>query len=236
MRFEAIAGVRPSLGRAPCVQPLLASVPSTSLGSTRRSEGRRNRSELCATHVRRVAREVSYTLLVTIIMWSFFRASCRKRVAFKNSVDRQPSPPLSPAGFPSKEETRRSNRITSAGSRSLSALSRSSPDPPETHDAMPRSTAATLLVALAICTAAVGVSAQTHELHGSGTTNPSKFFWKVMDLMEERSRTPITMTYRAVGASRTTNPTNPTNPPPSPRHVASLFSRKSEKVHTFSGD
>ena len=68
---------------------------------------------------------------------------------------------------------------------------------------MPRSTAATLLVALAICTAAIGVSAQTHELHGSGTTNPSKFFWKVMDLMEERSRPSVTMTYRAVGASRT---------------------------------
>jgi hypothetical protein len=68
---------------------------------------------------------------------------------------------------------------------------------------MPRSTAATLLVALAICIAAAGVSAQHHELHGSGTTNPSKFFWKVMDLMEERSRTPVTMTYRAVGTSRT---------------------------------
>ena len=46
---------------------------------------------------------------------------------------------------------------------------------------------------------AAGVSAQPLELHGSGTTNPSKFFWKVMDLMEERARTPITMTYRAVG-------------------------------------
>ena len=67
---------------------------------------------------------------------------------------------------------------------------------------MPRSTAATALVALAICVAAAGVSAQHHELHGSGTTNPSKFFWKVMDLMEERSRTPVTMTYRAVGTSR----------------------------------
>jgi len=65
---------------------------------------------------------------------------------------------------------------------------------------MPRSTAATALVALAICVAAAGVSAQHHELHGSGTTNPSKFFWKVMDLMEERSRTPVTMTYRAVGS------------------------------------
>lgn len=67
---------------------------------------------------------------------------------------------------------------------------------------MPRSTAATALVALAICVTAAGVSAQPHELHGSGTTNPSKFFWKVMDLMEERSRTPVTMTYRAVGTSR----------------------------------
>mmetsp|Transcript_34660 Transcript_34660/g.83733 ORF Transcript_34660/g.83733 Transcript_34660/m.83733 type:complete len:886 (-) Transcript_34660:215-2872(-) len=39
------------------------------------------------------------------------------------------------------------------------------------------------------------------ELHGSGTTNPSKFFWQTMDLMEDRSRHPIYMTYRGVGSS-----------------------------------
>mmetsp|Transcript_21296 Transcript_21296/g.29548 ORF Transcript_21296/g.29548 Transcript_21296/m.29548 type:complete len:920 (+) Transcript_21296:49-2808(+) len=40
-----------------------------------------------------------------------------------------------------------------------------------------------------------------HELHGSGTTNPSKFFWRLMDLMEERAKLPLFMTYRAVGSS-----------------------------------
>ena len=35
-----------------------------------------------------------------------------------------------------------------------------------------------------------GVSAQPTEMHGSGTTIPSKFFWKVMDLMEERAPLP----------------------------------------------
>jgi ABC-type phosphate transport system substrate-binding protein len=39
------------------------------------------------------------------------------------------------------------------------------------------------------------------ELHGSGTTNPSKYFWKVMDLFEERAKIPLYMTYRAVGSS-----------------------------------
>ncbi|KAK3243897.1 hypothetical protein CYMTET_46472 [Cymbomonas tetramitiformis] len=40
-----------------------------------------------------------------------------------------------------------------------------------------------------------------YELHGSGTTNPSKLFWKVMDVMEERAKVPMFMTYRAVGSS-----------------------------------
>ena len=40
-----------------------------------------------------------------------------------------------------------------------------------------------------------------HELHGSGTTNPSKYFWKVMDMMEEQAKLPLFMTYRAVGSS-----------------------------------
>lgn len=127
-------------------------------------------------------------------------ASNRRREMLRKTSAAGARAPLSPAGFPSKEETCRSSDTPRARSQ---AFSRPSPDPPKTHDAMPRSTAATLLVALAICIAAAGVSAQHHELHGSGTTNPSKFFWKVMDLMEERSRTPVTMTYRAVGTSRT---------------------------------
>ncbi|KAL1515939.1 hypothetical protein AB1Y20_002553 [Prymnesium parvum] len=39
------------------------------------------------------------------------------------------------------------------------------------------------------------------ELHGSGTTNPSRLFWQLMDLMEERSKELIHMTYRATGSS-----------------------------------
>lgn len=38
-------------------------------------------------------------------------------------------------------------------------------------------------------------------MHGSGTTNPSKLFWKAMDLIEERSCLPLHLTYRAVGSS-----------------------------------
>jgi phosphate ABC transporter phosphate-binding protein len=39
------------------------------------------------------------------------------------------------------------------------------------------------------------------QLHGAGTSNPSKFFWKTMDLFEERAKLPLFMTYRAVGSS-----------------------------------
>ena len=38
------------------------------------------------------------------------------------------------------------------------------------------------------------------QLHGSGTTNPQKFFWKAMDVLEERAMVPMTMTYRGVGS------------------------------------
>ena len=39
------------------------------------------------------------------------------------------------------------------------------------------------------------------ELHGAGTTNPSKLFWQVADLLEERARVSLHITYRAVGSS-----------------------------------
>ena len=47
--------------------------------------------------------------------------------------------------------------------------------------------------ARAVSAAAVtsSAAATTIEMHGSGTTNPSKFFWKVMDVLEERARTPV---------------------------------------------
>lgn len=38
-------------------------------------------------------------------------------------------------------------------------------------------------------------------LDGSGTTNPSKFFWEVISLFEARAKPPVKMTYRAVGSS-----------------------------------
>ena len=38
------------------------------------------------------------------------------------------------------------------------------------------------------------------QLHGSGTTNPSKLFWWAMDLLEERSKSDVRMTYRSVGS------------------------------------
>jgi len=43
-------------------------------------------------------------------------------------------------------------------------------------------------------------AATTIEMHGSGTTNPSKYFWKAMDILEERAGKPVRMTYRAVGS------------------------------------
>jgi ABC-type phosphate transport system substrate-binding protein len=42
---------------------------------------------------------------------------------------------------------------------------------------------------------------QVLGVHGSGTTNPSKCFWNVMDMIEEQTKLPTRMTYRAVGSS-----------------------------------
>jgi hypothetical protein len=35
-----------------------------------------------------------------------------------------------------------------------------------------------------LASAAVAVAHGATELHGSGTTNPSKFFWEAMDMLE----------------------------------------------------
>lgn len=59
------------------------------------------------------------------------------------------------------------------------------------------SSVSTLTGQVAQASASGGVA----QLHGSGTTNPSKFFWKVMDLFEDRAKMPIYMTYRGVGSS-----------------------------------
>ena len=59
------------------------------------------------------------------------------------------------------------------------------------------STPRSLLALAALGTAHAASSVIT--LDGSGTTNPSKYIWKTMDLFEERAKIPLYMTYRAVG-------------------------------------
>lgn len=44
-------------------------------------------------------------------------------------------------------------------------------------------------------------SQQVVSVHGSGTTNPSKCYWQIMDQMQIMSKLPIRMTYRGVGSS-----------------------------------
>ena len=49
---------------------------------------------------------------------------------------------------------------------------------------------------------AAGVASQpVISLHGSGTTNPSKCYWTIMDQMQIQTKLPVQMTYRAVGSS-----------------------------------
>jgi len=47
----------------------------------------------------------------------------------------------------------------------------------------------------------VNAETPTLSIHGSGTTNPSKCYWHVMDLIEARAKLPMHMTYRAIGSS-----------------------------------
>jgi len=39
------------------------------------------------------------------------------------------------------------------------------------------------------------------SLHGSGTTNPSKYFWKIMEMFQAQSKSPLELNYRAVGST-----------------------------------
>jgi ABC-type phosphate transport system substrate-binding protein len=39
------------------------------------------------------------------------------------------------------------------------------------------------------------------SIHGSGTTNPSKCYWQIMDQMQIQAKLPLRMTYRGVGSS-----------------------------------
>ena len=43
-------------------------------------------------------------------------------------------------------------------------------------------------------------SVQHYQLHGSGTTNPSKLIWLAMDKLEEMAGSTLRMTYRSVGS------------------------------------
>ena len=88
-------------------------------------------------------------------------------------------------------------------------------------------TAASVLAAIvAVMCVGSASAAEVQVLHGSGTTNPSKFFWKLMDLLEERSKTPVSMTYRAVGrASRGPTRHDTTQTTISPRHPDSAANR-----------
>lgn len=60
------------------------------------------------------------------------------------------------------------------------------------------------LFALVACSTAQNFTADELErlenLHGSGTTNPQRYFWKVLGVLEERSRLPLHLTYRGVGS------------------------------------
>ena len=48
--------------------------------------------------------------------------------------------------------------------------------------------------------ACLAMEMDTTVLHGSGTTNPSKIIWRMMETLEERTYKPVKLTYRAVGS------------------------------------
>lgn len=54
---------------------------------------------------------------------------------------------------------------------------------------------------LAASTASLASAQEVIPLHGSGTTNPSKCYWQIMDQMQNQAKLPIKMTYRGVGSS-----------------------------------
>jgi len=60
--------------------------------------------------------------------------------------------------------------------------------------------AARRAVWLAVLGAVAPATAET-QVDGSGTTNPSKFFWQIMETMQARAKEEIRLTYRAVGSS-----------------------------------
>ena len=57
------------------------------------------------------------------------------------------------------------------------------------------------LLALALHVTATQAGDTLITLDGSGTTNPSKFYWEIMSLFEARAKPPVKMTYRGIGSS-----------------------------------
>eukprot|EP00560_Eucampia_antarctica_P006558 CAMPEP_0197824842 /NCGR_PEP_ID=MMETSP1437-20131217/2049_1 /TAXON_ID=49252 ORGANISM="Eucampia antarctica, Strain CCMP1452" /NCGR_SAMPLE_ID=MMETSP1437 /ASSEMBLY_ACC=CAM_ASM_001096 /LENGTH=482 /DNA_ID=CAMNT_0043424635 /DNA_START=118 /DNA_END=1563 /DNA_ORIENTATION=+ len=57
-----------------------------------------------------------------------------------------------------------------------------------------------IFAVLALLAVAAKAEPDVITLSGSGTTNPSKCFWKIMDHFRERCRTPLWMSYRAIGS------------------------------------
>eukprot|EP00529_Nitzschia_sp_RCC80_P018532 CAMPEP_0113489530 /NCGR_PEP_ID=MMETSP0014_2-20120614/26576_1 /TAXON_ID=2857 /ORGANISM="Nitzschia sp." /LENGTH=505 /DNA_ID=CAMNT_0000383269 /DNA_START=148 /DNA_END=1665 /DNA_ORIENTATION=- /assembly_acc=CAM_ASM_000159 len=59
--------------------------------------------------------------------------------------------------------------------------------------------ATSLLVAASV--ASTANAQEVISLHGSGTTNPSRCYWQIMDQMQAQAKLPVKMTYRGVGSS-----------------------------------
>jgi ABC-type phosphate transport system substrate-binding protein len=57
------------------------------------------------------------------------------------------------------------------------------------------------LLLLSALSATASHDGETYSVHGSGTTNPSKCYWSIMERMQAFSRNPIRLTYRAVGST-----------------------------------
>lgn len=58
-----------------------------------------------------------------------------------------------------------------------------------------------MIAAATLLLAATAQTSSVTNLHGAGTTNPSMLFWNAMDIIMERARVPLHLTYRAVGSS-----------------------------------
>lgn len=62
-------------------------------------------------------------------------------------------------------------------------------------------TASILLALLGALVSSQSVASDIVSVHGSGTTNPSKCIWMLMDQFMDRTKVPTSLTYRAVGSS-----------------------------------